>query len=174
MLKLAEAFPAEISNRAFDWFSAWGCPQLHKQTTVRFSRRMYRSIGRCYPERRLLSLNESLREMRDVEILDVLCHELAHIVAYEFFGRHIKPHGKEWRALVGAVGFVPRTKYCGDPTLGSTRNRTNPRPRYLHRCLTCFAQRIAGRPVHSWRCAECVENGLPGDLTITRLEVNEP
>lgn len=174
MLKLPEAFSTEISNRAFDWFSVWGYPQLHKQTRVRFSRRMYRSMGRCYPERRLLSLNDALREMRDTEILEVLCHELAHIVAYECFGRDIKPHGKEWRELVQGVGFVPRTKYCGDLKLGTMRIRSYPPPRYLHRCMTCFAQRIARRPMNNWRCAECEENGLRGDLTITRLEVDEP
>ena len=29
--------------------------------------------------------------------LITLVHEIAHLVAFERFGRHIKPHGKEWK-----------------------------------------------------------------------------
>lgn len=29
--------------------------------------------------------------------LITLVHEIAHLVAFEKFGRHIKPHGKEWK-----------------------------------------------------------------------------
>ena len=44
-----------------------------------------------------------------------------------------------------------------------------PRPRWLHRCPVCQAQRIGFRSVPEWRGSACLGAGLSGDLVITRL-----
>ncbi|RNC89232.1 MAG: sprT domain-containing protein [Allomuricauda sp.] len=42
----------------------------------------------------LITVNASLNQYR---FLITLVHEIAHLVAFERFGRKIKPHGKEWK-----------------------------------------------------------------------------
>ena len=41
-----------------------------------------------------ITVNASLNKYR---FLITLVHEIAHLVAFERFGRRIKPHGKEWK-----------------------------------------------------------------------------
>ena len=41
-----------------------------------------------------ITVNASLNQYR---FLITLVHEIAHLVAFEKFGRFIKPHGKEWK-----------------------------------------------------------------------------
>jgi hypothetical protein len=41
-----------------------------------------------------ITVNASLNKYR---FLITLVHEIAHLVAFERFGRHIKPHGIEWK-----------------------------------------------------------------------------
>jgi predicted SprT family Zn-dependent metalloprotease len=40
----------------------------------------------------------------------VLCHELAHLAARERHGDRIRPHGPEWKALMRAAGYEPKTR----------------------------------------------------------------
>lgn len=42
----------------------------------------------------LITVNASLNKYR---FLITLIHEIAHLVAFEKFGRNIKPHGNEWK-----------------------------------------------------------------------------
>jgi len=41
-----------------------------------------------------ITVNATLNKYR---FLMTLIHEIAHLVAFEKFGRHIKPHGREWK-----------------------------------------------------------------------------
>lgn len=41
-----------------------------------------------------ITINSSLNPYR---FLVTLIHEIAHLVAFSKYGRHIKPHGKEWK-----------------------------------------------------------------------------
>jgi SprT protein len=41
-----------------------------------------------------ITVNSSLNKYR---FLMTLVHEIAHLVAFEKYGRHIKPHGDEWK-----------------------------------------------------------------------------
>ena len=41
-----------------------------------------------------ITVNANLNKYR---FLITLVHEIAHLVAFEKFGRHIKPHGEEWK-----------------------------------------------------------------------------
>lgn len=41
-----------------------------------------------------ITVNASLNKYR---FLITLIHEISHLVAFEKFGRHIKPHGNEWK-----------------------------------------------------------------------------
>lgn len=51
----------------------------------------YRKDGNGY---HLITVNASLNKYR---FLMTLIHEIAHLVAFEKYGRNIKPHGDEWK-----------------------------------------------------------------------------
>ena len=42
----------------------------------------------------LITVNANLNKYR---FLMTLIHEIAHLVAFEKYGRYIKPHGNEWK-----------------------------------------------------------------------------
>ena len=100
----------EATTSADRWLHLWSTPDLATRTTIEWSPRLTRSLGRCYPERRLIRLAAFLEESENALLEEVLCHELAHLAARELHGRHIRPHGSEWKALMRAAGFEPKTR----------------------------------------------------------------
>jgi predicted SprT family Zn-dependent metalloprotease len=102
-------------------------------------------------------------------LLEVVCHEAAHLAARELHGSRCRPHGPEWVTLVRAAGFEPRPQIPWVTPSPAPHRTTARRRRYNHRCPVCQFQRTASRPVWRWRCAACVAAGLSGRLEITSL-----
>ena len=164
-----QAFPGPVAAEVERWFKHWSLIALMPTLHFRFSGRMFRSIGRCYPTRRTIALAVGVRELPEPQILDILCHECAHLAAYELYGLAIRPHGAEWRKLVASVGYLPRVRFEDDSAIQLIRSRARLPTRYLHRCLTCRRQRTARRRMSHWRCGACYEIGLDGRLEILKL-----
>ncbi len=171
MLELEQAFATPVAARARTWFTLWRLPALGEAVRVRFSARMFRAVGRCYPQRRLVSLAAAVAEMEEAQILAILCHEFAHIAAYEHHGRRIRPHGVEWRALVAAAGFSPSVRFHDEKSIALLRASAPRRSRYLHQCRRCSAERISARRMSHWRCGPCYELGYDGRLQIVQIEL---
>lgn len=167
--------PTEALASAQHWLELWNTPELAARTTIEWSPRMTRSLGRCYPERRLIRLAAFLNEADSALLEEVLCHELAHLAAHELHradnrGR-IRSHGSEWKALMRAAGYEPRVRMPAPPNAPKPQRRRPRRRRrylYLHRCPRCRAARTAKRSVPRWRCAACLTAGLDGILDIFR------
>jgi predicted SprT family Zn-dependent metalloprotease len=157
------------------WARRWGLPGLEEAITVRFDPRLHRSAGRSRPERGEISLHPALAVGPKRAMASVLCHEMAHVAAYQLHGVGVPPHGAEWSALVRQAGHRPaptaRASTLGIPVMAAAASRpegSQPSVRqYVHRCPVCQSSRVARRPVRAWRCAECVAAGLEGRLTIT-------
>lgn len=153
------------------WLHLWNTPELAGRTTIEWSVRMTRSLGRCYPERRLIRLAAFVDKADKALLEEVLCHELAHLAAREIHGRRIRPHGPEWKALMRAAGYDPKVRLPAPPNAPQPRPR-RPRTRrrylYLHRCPRCQLSRPARRAVRRWLCAACLASGLDGVLEIFR------
>ncbi|MDP8033463.1 SprT family zinc-dependent metalloprotease [Pasteurella atlantica] len=76
--------------------------------------------GVAYLQRNEIRFNPILlQENSDEFIKNVVPHELAHIIVYQQFGK-VKPHGKEWQALMEQVFGVP-AETCHQFELGSVR-----------------------------------------------------
>jgi predicted SprT family Zn-dependent metalloprotease len=149
------------------WCNIWGVSELAAEISVEFSSRMTRSLGRCYPDRKLIRIAEFVVEESQELFRKVLCHEVAHLAAYELHGNSIRPHGREWKVLMQQAGYSPSVKFTGDCSFPTRPTRpSRPRLRYEHRCPVCQATRFARRPMHGWRCARCVKSGLVGQLEI--------
>lgn len=161
--------PVMLDARIAQWALLWKAPGLETRVSVSFSRRLRRSLGRCVPARGVVRLNMRLLRSRPELLDEVLCHEVAHVAAYELHGRRTRPHGREWAALMRAAGFEPRvrTLWRHDVVAAAAR-RPRRGLRYEHRCPVCQTGRLARRPVRQWRCAACVRAGLDGRLVITK------
>ena len=96
------------------WLQLWDVENPQEVITVQFSQRMTRSLGRCYPGRKLIRLSERLLHGSENLLKEALCHELAHIAVYELFGNACLPHGPEWQKLMRDAGFEPRTRLHWD------------------------------------------------------------
>jgi SprT protein len=146
------------------WTRRWGVPHLAEQITCQWSTRLCRSLGRAYPQRRLIRLSVLLQETPYRSAFEeVLCHEAAHIAAYELHGYLGVNHGPAWKELMCRAGHEPRQ--YGESVLSAEQHEPGS-VRYVHRCPICQATRIAKRPQPQWYCLACRNAGLEGRLII--------
>ena len=159
----------EMSMQALlrDCAGRWGLQGFERRVRIEWSHRFRRSLGRVHLERRVVRLSAELAVAPITVLLEVLCHEAAHLAARDRYGRRCQPHGPEWVAFVRAAGFEPRRRIPWSATSPQARRTAARRPQYIHRCPVCQFRRAAWRPVRQWRCAACVAAGLPGQLEIS-------
>jgi predicted SprT family Zn-dependent metalloprotease len=148
------------------WSRLWGLPSLSQKLTVRFNGRLRTTVARLLSGIDVIEVGPRFISLRSKR-REILCHELAHAAVNRRLRGRQPPHGAEWAALVQRAGFDPVAQLTA-----ARRPSTSTRPRnvrYEHRCLVCQFIKLARRPVHSWRCPECVRCGLPGDLKVSAL-----
>lgn len=154
-----------------EWARLWGVPGLEKAVRVELSARLRVSLGRALPARRTIRLAPALLEGPEPLLREVLCHEFAHCAVHEGHGAAARPHGREWRALMQAAGFVPRVRVPRDelPEALRVAEDGGQVQRWVHRCPVCQARRVAARVMRRWRCPRCVALGLGGELVVEPL-----
>ncbi len=162
----AEIF-SPIKDSMRRWFLLWGLAGFEQSAVLCFSSRMSHAFGRCYIKQRRINIAARLKQMPLSILEEVLCHECAHLAAFELFGGNCRPHGPEWAQLVRSVGFEPRRRLVLDENAVCAPNMKRPYV-YVHLCPVCQTQRVARRVVRSWRCASCRALGLDGLLEIHR------
>lgn len=161
-----EPWPSRLSK----WAAAWDVPGLEFRVRFVESSRMRTSLGRYVSQTREIRIADFLFDAPSSLLQEVVCHEFAHAAVDERFDSGCRPHGLEWQSLMHQVGREPRARIPSaelDQLIPITHRR---RVAWLHRCPICHAKRVAGRPVASWRCVECVSTGLNGRLEIERLD----
>ncbi|MTH48130.1 SprT family zinc-dependent metalloprotease [Intestinirhabdus alba] len=115
------------------------------------------SAGTAWPESYEIRLNPVLL-MENVEafIVEVVPHELAHLLVWQHFGRKA-PHGKEWKWMMESVFGVPARR-THRFALQSVRRNTYP---YRCRCqehqLTVRRHNRVVRGEATYRCVRCGE-----------------
>jgi predicted SprT family Zn-dependent metalloprotease len=148
------------------WAQTWSVPELPERCTVRFDRRLRRSLGRCLPERLELKLAQWLETGPEALLREVLCHEAAHAAVHLLHGAGVRPHGREWRALMRAAGFEPRTRLPQADLPAHLAVQARAATPWQHLCPICHATRRARRPMPHWRCRTCLAARLDGRLVI--------
>lgn len=64
--------------------------------------------GQAFVEEGRIRLNgKLLAEHGERFVKDTLPHELAHMVVYRLYGRRVRPHGREWQAVMELFGANP-------------------------------------------------------------------
>ena len=174
-----QAIAAAVLRRVGD---LWEFPQLAETTRVEVSTRMTRSLARVRPDTRLIRIAQPVVEGPPASLEEVICHEAAHIVAHSQATQRIRPHGREWAALMEQAGYPARARVDARllgitmpaaPGRGGNGGRGSGRRKkyvYDHRCPVCQNHRTSGRVVRSWRCGPCVDAGMKGELVVTRSE----
>lgn len=134
--------------------------------------RYLRQLGRIELNPRLLPEEAAI----------AVVHEAAHAATVQLYGRRVRPHGPEWRALVSKGLASSRAGRHHVTAVGGTAPRRPPTQskrglrdaRYDHWCPICQFSRVGRRRVAAWRCAACVSAGLDGRLRITRVMPTAP
>jgi predicted SprT family Zn-dependent metalloprotease len=148
------------------WSRLWGLPNLCQQVSVRFNGRLRTTVARFLSNLNIIEIGPRFIALRSKR-REIICHELAHAAANRRRAAGQSPHGPEWSRLVRSAGFDPVAQLTA---ARKSSPPTQPRNvRYEHRCLVCQFVRLARRPVHSWKCPECVRCGLPGNLKVSAL-----
>ena len=163
-----------VMRRAFNrWQRLFGLPAGSPPPPVSINPRLRRALARCLLAAGTIELRPDVAAGQHRRLLEVLCHELAHLAVYRAHGSSARLHGPQWRALMSAAGFqpVPASSMC--TVLAPIRRHVhkNLPLRFEHHCPVCQMVRIARRAVPAWRCASCVSAGLPGILTVKRTGV---
>ena len=66
------------------------------------------AAGQANGRRNLIRFNRELAERNPDEfVAQTVPHELAHLVAFQKFGARIRPHGREWQAVMVMLGAEP-------------------------------------------------------------------
>ena len=118
--------PDQLLKYGEDLLLRWQRHDLLDKIQMRWNSRMRTRAGVAYLVSRRIELNPRLLAQNPEMIYECFAHELAHIVVYSQYERQARAHGKEWRALMRAVGFEPETVHYMDV---SAFRRSSPRRR---------------------------------------------
>ena len=142
----------------------WKYPRV-SQLNVVINPRLKSTIARWLPPSDAIEVSVTARSRGTSAFHKILCHEAAHVVVWNRFGRTSRPHGREWAALMRAAGVEPRATLmrCG----ASRRSGSGTRVRHV--CTVCHFSALAKRVMPQWRCPECRLIGLQGKLRTERI-----
>lgn len=156
----------QLVKQAARWSRLWGIPSLVDEVTIGINVRLRTAVARYRKDHQTIELGPRFFALRKRQP-EVLAHELAHAAVARLRGAARQIHGAEWRALVQTAGFIPRVRLISDNARSPARSRRLSEVHcFEHRCSVCHMARVASRPVRRWRCARCVQAGLPGLLVI--------
>ena len=85
---------------------------------------MRTTLGLAMPTKNIIRLNARLGDDLHALLEEVVTHEYAHLLAHKRHGRRIRPHGREWQALMRTNATPPRWH---DPRLPGTFLHEAPR-----------------------------------------------
>lgn len=148
------------------WAATWGVPDLSSRVQIQFSPRIRSALGRCAPHTGAIRLNPGLLEAPPEALREVVCHEAAHAAVRLIHGRHVRPHGREWKDLMRRAGYAPRVRWAEADLPDAVRERGRAAVLFVHTCPVCRAHRVARRRVAAWRCGVCRAAGREGRLDI--------
>lgn len=92
------------------YLGLWQLEELEPEIELRISSRMTRTIGSAHQGKNRITFAIWLFNQPTEIIEEVVCHEAAHLAASTLYGPGIRPHGREWQALMRKAGVAPRVR----------------------------------------------------------------
>lgn len=78
-----------------------------KRPTYLFNQRG-KAAGTAHLQRNLIKINPILFiKNRDEFFKQVIPHEVAHLITFQLYGSNVRPHGKQWQAIMTEVFKCP-------------------------------------------------------------------
>ncbi len=156
----------DVARVVDDLCVRWDADGLAEAVQITLSPRLTHNFGHCVADTGRITIAARLVDFPAI-LAEVVAHEVAHVEVWRRHGPAARSHGSRWIALMEQAGFPARR--CLPPLPGDPPPRRQTSRRYLHRCPTCAAQRVGGRPVGRWRCVACFNDGRDGVLDIIRV-----
>lgn len=135
------------------WGAAWSVPDLAERTTVSFTGRMSRSLGRCALRTGEIRLNAALLDGPEAALLEVVCHEAAHAATFILHGPKARPHGREWKALMRAAGYDPVVRWPEHMVPDEVKRKRGHSPFPYRAPRTAVSRGTGERPLLEWLLA---------------------
>lgn len=104
-----------------------------------------------------------LAQNTDAFLAETVPHEVAHLAAFARYGSHIRPHGPEWRALMGYFGAAPQR--CHRYDVAGIAPRRQQEFSYHCRCRNHVLSSIRHNRIAAGRiylCRQCLAPLRPG------------
>jgi hypothetical protein len=107
-----ESILERVFQQLKDWSMIWGYTLLPRTLNIEFMPTEDPDLGRCHFASNTIFLNASLLQSdKESLLLETLCHEASHWMAFRRYGLGIEPHGTEWQSYMREAGFEPREHY---------------------------------------------------------------
>ncbi|MDP6546714.1 MAG: SprT-like domain-containing protein [Phycisphaerae bacterium] len=151
--KTGDPLPARATLKAIAdrCGQAWEIPDLARRVTIVYNPRLRTTLGRAILDDNRVELNVHLLRAYPDELLVTVVHELAHLAVRMRYGK-VRPHGREFKALMGAVNMSADATHHLDTARVKLQRR---RYVYLHRCADCGMMFIARKPRRDCYCKAC-------------------
>ena len=98
-----------------------------------------------------------LNENKQTFIDRTVPHEVAHVIAFKFYGRGIKPHGQEWKNVMNFFGADSSTTHH----FNTENTQVRRLKRFTYQCgcneyeLTTIRHNRVLRGQANYRCSQC-------------------
>lgn len=120
-----------------------------------------RCAGQALQRENRIRINRTLLlENLESFIFQTVGHELAHLICWQVHGQRVRPHGLEWRLVMGVLGLPPSRCHTYDTARSATRKKLATFP-YACRCrtrqMTIIRHRRMLKSPGYYRCPQCGE-----------------
>ena len=148
-------------------FADTGCDPFHIEFS--WNKRMTRTAGMARLTTFEIDLSaKTFAVIDDAERVDIVIHEVCHLIAYSIYGLSIAGHGHEWKALMRKAGGKP-IRYLGASTSKKMDAVVTVR-RYEYACRGCSAKSYIRATDHKRfqrYYSQVVCNGCNGSVVLT-------
>ena len=107
---IPQEYVESLRNHLEFCLGMWQLDELTPEIEMRLSNRMTRTIGSANLGKTRITLAVWLFDQPQAIIDEVLCHEAAHLAVHHLHGPGVRPHGREWQALMRSAGVTPRVR----------------------------------------------------------------
>lgn len=98
----------------------WG--REFKNVTIDFSSLKGKVAGLAYANENLIKFNwDLLTNNYEYFLSSTVSHELAHLIAYQLYGKRAWNHGVEWKNVMRALGGIPKTYHKLDTNVAGVK-----------------------------------------------------
>jgi predicted SprT family Zn-dependent metalloprotease len=102
-----------------EWSVLWNYTALPRTLNIVFNQAETSVMGTCHVASDTVFLSGALLQPQNESLLlETLCHEASHWMAFRRFGLGIEPHGPEWQAYMRRAGYEPRVFLHGEDAHG--------------------------------------------------------